>query len=490
MIAPNLLTFNRNIDGPEEKNAAGSHGGGKTGIMMKAALERLRISLDSLLPRSSLRRRLAGGSFWLLLGSATAQFLGLLLAVAVTRLLGLGDYGRLGVVLATLELFVHLTMSGLWITFSRRIAESRDGDPAATGRLAGHSILLSGLSGAVSAGLLAALAGPIADGFLREPRLAAILVAGALYVFFSALHSGQTAVLAGLEAFPSCARAAMARALVLLPAGAAGAALSGVEGVVLGYAAAAAAACLAGRALVARECALRGIKVDHRLRRDLAREMAAVSLPVFFAGYSLIAVTWWGNAFLAVRAGFEESGLFNAALKWQLVILFFSNALAGMGVPLLTSVAREKDPGRFRLAFRAYFLLQSVSTAAVALPVALAPGPAMSVFGEAFARGGPALAAVAGASVLFSVNLATGQVFWALSRLRGGAAFALFRALLFVGLAFLLAPSGALGLGLAHLLTQGLLAAVQWPCAAALVRRTAAGWISLAAREGYPLNSR
>jgi O-antigen/teichoic acid export membrane protein len=457
--------------------------GGTAGLMRYPALAMLQERLMAFLPPSSLRRRLAGGSFWLILGSAAAQFLGLLLAVAVTRLLGLGDYGRLGVVLATLELFVSLTTAGLWVAFSRRIAASRRGDPTLTGRLVGISILLAGLSGAASAALLAALAGPIAAGFLRAPELAPILRIGALYVFCSALHSGQTAALAGLEAFPAFARAAFVRAAVLLPAGAAGAYLSGVEGVVAGYAAAAAAACGAGRLLVARECALRGVTVDHRPRRDIVGEMALSGLPVFFAGYSMIAVSWWAHAYLALRAGFEESGLFAAALKWQLVILFFSNALSSLGVPLLASVAEEKDVLRFRRAFRAYLALQSLSTAAVALPVVLVPGMAMSVFGGDYARGGGALAMVAASSVLSALNLATGQALWALSRLRAGAAFALIRALLLGGSAYLLAPAGALGLGTAHLLAQGALAVSQWPYAAALVRRTTAAWPPTAERE-------
>jgi O-antigen/teichoic acid export membrane protein len=434
--------------------------------------------LDPWFPPESIRRRMAGGSFWLIGGAALAQSFMLAVAVVSARLLGLPGYGKLGLLIVSCELAITLATAGFTVALAKRVAELRPTDPAATGRAVGSALSLTAATGAAAALAVALAAEPVANGVFHSPDLAGLLRLGAPYVLFSTLNYVQAAGLMGLEAFRAAAAVTIARNLLLLPLVAAGGVWRGIEGMVFAYSAATALSFLAVHPLLRRECRRRGIALDYRPDPALAKELFGLGFPAFFADITFLLAGWGGLALLAARAGFGESGLYNAAAKWQTVLFFFVAALSTLGIPILSDLARRREGGRFRRALGVDALLVTLPTVALAVPVLLFPRTAMTLFGTGFAAGGATLAVVGLATVLMAGNTAGWHALWALGDLRGAFALALFRALLLGSLPFLLVSRGAVGLAWAHLIAQAAVGAALWLHVGRLVRNRTRGWES------------
>jgi O-antigen/teichoic acid export membrane protein len=425
--------------------------------------------LAAALPHGSLRRRLATGAGWSILGSGLAQGLALVAATLAARALGAADYGSLVVALATSTLLAEVGGAGIGVAATRHVAEQRLAAPDRAGRIADGAVVLAAAAGALLALLQLLLAPWLAGTVLSSPFLAPLLRMAAPLTLAAAIGAAQAGVLTGLEDFRGLALAAGARGLVTLALVVPGALLGGAPGALAGYVAAAAAGALVQAGAIRRRAGAGSPRVD-----DL-REILRTGIPAAAASLVLTLATWGSTALLA-RTSLAEAGVLGVARQWQVVVLFLSGAVSGLGLPLVASALPARDPAALRRALGASFAASTSLALLAAVPVALLSPLLLSWSGPAFAGRSPVVVITCGAAVLLSANVAVGQAIWALGAHRAGVLLALLRGVLLVGLSAWLAPRGALGIALAGLVSAALLTAVQAPFLAWLLSRTAAAW--------------
>jgi O-antigen/teichoic acid export membrane protein len=425
--------------------------------------------LAAALPAGSLRRRLAAGAGWSILGSGLAQGLALVAATLAARALGAADYGSLVVALATCTLLAEVGGAGIGVAATRHVAELRLHAPDRAARLAAGAVRLAAAAGGVLALLQLLLAPWLAETVLSAPALAPLLRVAAPLTLAAAVGAAQAGVLAGLEDFRGVALASGARGAVTLALVVPGALLGGAPGALLGYGVAAGAGALVQARAIRRQAG------PGTPRADDLRELLRTGIPAATSSLVLTLATWASTALLA-RESLSEAGVLGVARQWQAVVLFLSGAVSGLGLPLVASALPARDPAALRRALGASFAASTGLALLAAAPVALLSPLLLSWSGPAFAGRSAVVVLTCGAAVLLSANVAVGQAIWALGAHRAGVLLALLRGVLLVGLSAWLAPRGAVGIATAMLASAALLTAVQAPFLGWLLSRTATAW--------------
>src|SRR6266436_2425355 len=102
----------------------------------------------------SLRRRIATGATWSIVGAGLANALAMVSNIASARFLGSTHYGELAIVLSTTNLFTALFGAGLSMTATKYVAEHRESDPGRAGTVIGLSSATAFAVGALAAVLV------------------------------------------------------------------------------------------------------------------------------------------------------------------------------------------------------------------------------------------------------------------------------------------------------------------------------------------------
>jgi O-antigen/teichoic acid export membrane protein len=259
-------------------------------------------------------------------------------------------------------------------------------------------------------------------------------------------------VLSGLESFKVIAIGNLVRGTGSIVLVTGGAALAGVTGALLGYVAAGSLTALFYQIAVRRECAARSILISYRFGRDDFRILSRFTVPALIAAFSFAPAAWWSNVLLANRSGYSETGIFNAVLHWQMFILFFSSAISGMALPMLSNVRAERDSAKYKKFLAISFLLTSAPAIAIAVPVALCSRFIVRLYGPAFEHGAGALVLISLASVLSAMNLPVGHALWSLDATVSAVLLALLRGGVLVLGSYALAGKGATGVAEAYVI--------------------------------------
>lgn len=422
----------------------------------------------------SLGKRMTTGAVWSILGAGFASGFTMLSNIACARLLGAVIFGEMAIVLSTTNLFTSLFTAGMGMTATRYVAEKRDTEPAGAGAVVGLSWAVSIIVG-VAAMLIVILCAPILSRqVLGKATLAEPLSLGAVAMLFAALNGSQVGTLSGFEAFRQVAIGNLIRGIGLMILMPLGAIYGGLNGVFFGYAAAAAITTIYYQAAVRRECRAKDITISYRFRRAEFRLLSHFMLPVLITTLSFTPAAWWSNVLLATRSGYAEAGIFNAALHWQLFILFFSTAVSNIGLPILSNIRAENDPAKYRRCLGITFALTTAPAVLVAIPVALFASSILRFYGPSFVQGTTALVLISISSVLTAMNIPVGHAIWSLDAIRSGVAIALLRGGVLVGAAYMLAHRAAAGLSEAYLIMAVIQTAVSIPFMFWLLRTSVA----------------
>ena len=423
----------------------------------------------------SLRSRIARGAFWSVLGTGISQALGLFATVICARRLGSAAYGQLGIVLTTVNLFATVASVGLGVTATKHVAEYRRHDPQHAGRIITMSSVVSVVSGSMVAVLLIVLAPWLSRSTLKAP-LAVELQLGAVMMLFGAVNGYQTGTLAGFEAFKTQAVLNAIRGFVACPAIVTGVVLGGLRGAMIAYTATSAVTFLIHEIAIRRQCRLHSVPLSYKVEKADLKLLWSFSIPVLIASFSFTPAVWWSSAMLGTTAGYAELGIFNAALQWQALVMFFSNAVANLGLPTLSAVLPERSIERYIQMLKVNFLLTTALAVVIAVPVSLAAPWIMSLYGHGFASGPTTLRLICLATVITAANISVGHAIWSLGAALPGMLLALMRGTTLVVAAGLLTAHGAAGLAGAYVIMAVVLTAVQGPFVCSLMRKQAAAW--------------
>jgi len=400
----------------------------------------------------SLRARFATGAWWSTVAAGSSRAIMLLAAVFCGRVLGRSGFGELGMIQSTAGMFGVFAGFNLGMTTTRYLAELREVDPARAGRILALSAAAGLIGGTLLSLALVLFAPYLAMHTLGAPQMSRTLAVGAGLIFFGALNGVQTGALSGFEAFRDLARANLWAGILGFTVIAVGAFTGGVIGAVWGYVAAAAFNWLLNHIVLRRKCTRFGI---HPSLRKCFREWPVLlkfSVPAFLSSALLAPAVFVCNAMLVGRhGGYSELGLFTAADRWRVALLFLPNSVMTMVFPMLFNLQGVRNHQGFRRVFHANL---AVNLIVVLLPgfaiAALAP-LIMAAYGPSYRAGWRVLLVLALAAVPQCLNSVFGQTVVTRSMWLRFAFDTLLTAVL-VGSAYLLIPRlGSLGLAYAYL---------------------------------------
>src|SRR3984893_6857104 len=110
-------------------------------------LSRLPAPIRERAKTGSLGHRLARSTFWTLTGSVAGRLVSIPAGVLLARLLGRHDYGELGMIYSSIELFGIFGGFGLGITATKHVAEFKRRDPERAGRILALSNVTAYITG-------------------------------------------------------------------------------------------------------------------------------------------------------------------------------------------------------------------------------------------------------------------------------------------------------------------------------------------------------
>src|SRR4029077_9440298 len=320
------------------------------------------------------------------------------------------------------------------------------------------SSVMALISGAFMAGSMILAAPFLSIHFLGNSSLQVPLAIGSGLVLFGALNGAQSGALTGLEAFQAITLVNLwvGVSTFLLVMG--GAWYWGLRGAVWGLIGASAVNWLLNNMAIRRECAQAEIKYHFSNCAKEWRILYRFTLPAFLASIIVGPAIWICNALLVNQPnGYAQMGLYTAADKWRLMILFVPTSVVGMALPMLASLHGINDAASYNKVFNANVLLNLGLTI---LPVAVIAGfaiPILSTYGASYRSAWPILVILAVSSIPEALNnvcgyamISKGMVWWRLA-FDGVLACAL------IGFSLWAIPRwGAVGLAAAYCLTFSL----------------------------------
>ena len=335
---------------------------------------------------SDIGSRMARGAFWTFCGTVLGKFFVLIAGIVVANILGKEQYGELGLVRSTINMFVIFGAAGLGITATKYIAEFRNTDKK---KVASIYILTNGF--ALVTGFLAMLgvllsARYLANKTLNAPHLVEEIRFGAVLLFISVVNSAQLGTLSGFEDFRSSALttffSSMAEFIFMIV----GAYFYGVMGALLGYGVGYVVVTALYFVFIRRNMLHYGICMDYRAVR--AKDITVLynfSIPAAFSSLLVGPVFWIVRTMLANTSdGYGELGIYEAADQWKVVILFVPSAISGILLPILTNTLSEGNNKSYWKVLKYNIYLNAGLTFVLALIVSLCASFIMQMYGEGF----------------------------------------------------------------------------------------------------------
>jgi len=421
---------------------------------LEAALPACLLPFITRVKASPLGYRLARGAFWSLLGAVLARGVGLASSILVARMLGKSGFGAMGIIQSTIGMFGTFAGFGLGMTATKYIAEYRTTDPAKAGRIRALSSSFAWATSGVSSLFLFFMAPWLAKHTLAAPQLSGLLQVASLLLFLSAVNGAQIGALSGFEAFKTQAKINLWCGLANFPVMVGGVYFAGLTGAVWGMVISNGLNWLLNHVAIRNECAKAGVPYTYQDCWMEKTVLLKFSLPALISSVFFAPTEWTLNAMLVNQpGGYGQMGVFNAALQWQNLILYFPMLLSNVTLPILSNLLGENKRKEYNKML--YINLSAYSGIALlfSIPVIFLSKYIMSSYGEGFSDGSLVLVLMAVCSIFNSLLMVIGQVMWTTGASVEAMIFAALRSLILIVSGFFLAKHGAVGLASAYLIT-------------------------------------
>lgn len=403
---------------------------------------------------SDIGSRIAKGAFWSLTGSVVSQGLMLLASIVVARILGKTEYGELGMVRSTVNMFAVFAGFGLGLTATKYIAEFRTKDKIKTAKIIGLTTLFAGGMGGIIAIAILIAAPFLAAKTINAPHLVNEIRLGAVMLFFSALNGAQTGTLAGFEAFKTIAKASLLSGLLAFPIQIGFTLLLGLPGSVIGFGLNFLILWILNFISVRKEAFKFDIHIQFKNSWEEWPVLYKFSLPALLSGILVSPVMWACNAMLVNQPrGYDQMAIFDASNQWRSAILFIPAVLSQIVLPLLSGSAYNQN--QFNRILKLNVAVNFSISLIMALGISLFSGIIMRSYGVGFNEGRMVLIILAFSTVLISINNVIGQAIAGKGRMWVGFYLNLFWAFIMIGSAslFLYQNFGAKGLAISYMIS-------------------------------------
>lgn len=401
-------------------------------------LDRARAMLLS----SDLKRRVLGGAFWSFTGVACAKLLILVSGIITANILGKEQYGELGIVRSTINMFISIGMVGLGATAAKYIAQYKNTDKAYAGRIGALTTFFAVAAGLLITSAVLLFSDVIATKTLNAPYLVNDIRIGALLLFVTVMDSAQNGILSGFENFRAIAvntfLASVAEGGLMIL----GACLYGVFGALLGFG-------LGYVVLyICNYISIRSSSRAHQMvmhwksiRWKDASLLYRFSLPVALSSFLIMPAYWIVRTLIVKFCGFGELGIYEAADQWRVIILFIPGSLCGILLPILTNVLEEGSKKTYWKLIWFNLGMNAAITLVLSVIVLCFGGQLMALNGKDFANS-TIVAVLAFSAVFSSMAFVVGNSITSRDLVWTGFYFNLLWAFLFIGLTYMFLKKG------------------------------------------------
>lgn len=398
-------------------------------------------------------RRIARGAFWTLVGAAAARVLRLPISVILARLMGPSNFGELGIISGSIDLFVVFAGFGLGLTATKHVAEFRTRDRQRAGRILAVSVIVATVSGIAFAILLYFIAPWLAAHTLAAPDLKTPLRIGALALMFSAMNGAQAGALYGFEAFQVSAKLQALSSLLDIPFMLGGYYLGGLMGVLWGMACSRFLTWLVTGFAVRAEARRFDIQIVLSHWRHELAVLWHFSVPAALAGVMVIPVNWVCSTILVNQPhGYAEMGVYSAANQWYNTLLFIPTMLGSALLPVLSERMGHHDSEASGSILKTMMRLNAVIVLPIALGLSLLSPLIMRMYGSGYSYAWSTLIAVVWTAAIMGIINPVGDVIAASGRMWLGLLMNSGWAAVYLASTLLLVRFGSLGLASSRLL--------------------------------------
>jgi O-antigen/teichoic acid export membrane protein len=401
----------------------------------------------------TLGHRLAKSTFWSLAGSVIGRLVGIPTGVLLARLLGRHDYGELGMIYSSIELFGIFGGFGLGITATKHVAEFKRRDPERAGRILALSNVTAYITGGIFSFALYLFAERLANGPLAAPQLLIPLRISAFALFFTCVDGAQTGALAGFEAFNHLARLQLIKGILNFPFLIGGFFWSGLRGILWGVVLSRFIGLVLNRIYLNREARKAGVPLT---LDGYAREFPILwrfSVPALFGGAMVAPVNWFCSTLLVHQPnGYREMGAYNAANQWFTMLLFIPTALATGIVPILSDALGENDLKRSAKVLNIMLKINGVLIIPAVLIMSLLAPYVMLIYGRDYRDAWPTLVVLLITSGIYALLTPIGEVIAASGRMWVGFGANLAWAAVLIVATYYLVHFGSFGFASARLI--------------------------------------
>jgi O-antigen/teichoic acid export membrane protein len=217
--------------------------------------------------------------------------------------------------------------------------------------------------------------------------------------------------------------------------------LLGLVGTVIAMAASHFTAACLYMATISRKCREHGIQISGRGIWKESRVLWHYAAPGFLTSSILHPTRLFSHAIVAnTERGFSGLGGYNAAERWQSLVLFTPRAVKRITLPMLSRLQGDSDYKRFKKALWANIGLNGGLALIMALPIMVLSPWILRLYGPDFARDWDILLVLVGVGVFQSVIEVLSQVLACMEKMWYNFAFHVVYGAIILGGSYLLVP--------------------------------------------------
>jgi O-antigen/teichoic acid export membrane protein len=369
-------------------------------------------------------------------------------------MIGKEQYGQVGIIQNTVDMFSIVASLGLSFTATKYVAEFRNTQPERAGRIIALTSGTSWITGGLITLVIIAIAPWLAATTLHEPSMTSMLQVGAFLLFFGTWNSAQVGSLSGLEAFKARAGITAKSGMINFILIVLGVWYAGKMGVIAAAVLSAAVLSIQYSFVLRREARNAGVPLTWNGALKEFPLIVKFGIPAMLSTLVLAPVNWACNTMLVNQpGGYAELGIYNAAFQWNNAILFIPMMISSVSIPILSDLIGQKRWDQVGKLITTSVKMQFIIIIPVGLLAFLSPW-LMRLYGPGFSGGSAVMIITIWVALFSALYSPLWPMLYAAGKAKAMLIMNVSCAGLFLLLTHLLIQHGARGLATAKLISN------------------------------------
>lgn len=344
-------------------------------------------NLKKRLKSSDVLYRMSKGAFWSIFGTASAKLFVLISGILCAHILGKDNYGELGLIRSTINMFVVFGSVGLGVTATKYVSEYIKKNKEIVSKTCSVTTIFAFFTASIVCSIIYFIAPIIVDGIDTGANVTYEIRLGTLILFATILNGAINGILVGLEDFKNIARNTFISSIIESVLILVGSYYYGVIGAILGYGLGIFALFVANFFTVLSLFNKLDIPLFFsNLNKTDFKVLYKFSLPAAVSSFLVTPVFWVTRTMLIKYNGLGELGIYEAADQWKVIILFLPAALSQIVLPILSSKFGENNRSDFSKALKYNLILNGSITFTFATVISILSPWLIKLYGDGFSN--------------------------------------------------------------------------------------------------------